>query len=257
MQELAKPTGMTWESFLSKDVSRLQSKEEVELYRTLLDLSEQRKDIEEKIADAKAKQIEAQKKQAEEEKKERQRMRDFWAEEAEKERKREQERLDNINAEKLAYQEMISSQRQNLSEQKKQAAIDKLRGAGKYDEANKIVWAELQRAIKNYKSAKKEYIALREISETSGTMDFERMEKLRKFMEEKFSDAKRFNAMLENAPDADDPKNIKNVVGSWSLAELSRMTSDSPEVQTARNTKETVRQVQELNENVKNLKQTW
>lgn len=254
------------DSFMTADKSKM-SETELKDRKTILQLLNDESKITKKIADDRIKAAEAEKKAREisekKAKEERERKEAEYKKELdriEKRRKKaeeelkqqEQKRYQRRNEVNLRYNAMKSSEREEDYRDKIIRRVEALQKKGGTDAANKLLQREIDRIQARYSKTEERYLqfmkkrdkkGLRGGEQASANSLLDALKKLRS--DEKFWRSRISEESADKNPELAQ-KQIREAVGAWSLSSLKRMASESPEAQTARNTKETARGINDL-----------
>ena len=170
-----------------------------------------------------------------------------WREDQDRKEQKERENFRKYSYENESFNDFLELRKKDKEVSKITKAVEELRSAGYNDRANAIIQKQLDYYKKQAIQLKKEFIVL---SKSPNQIDDDYLKKLnsiRENMEKAFSDANYWQNRLDADKDLDRRhENARETIGAWSLAALSRMTGSSPEVQTAKNTRETSRKMTEL-----------
>lgn len=162
----------------------------------------------------------------------------------------------DISQEKKEYDDYFAARKRSKAEEEFFEQIAELEKNKDFVEAQKMLESKIVEFQAKAKKAEQSYLESFAKFQEDGLLSDEEREILKLHKESYkryYSDIDRLENARKNLqpPDADgelDKRHdrARETIGAWSLAALSRMTADSPEVQTARNTKETSRKMTEL-----------
>ena len=170
-----------------------------------------------------------------------------WREDQDRKEQKERENFRKYSYENESFNDFLELRKKDKEVSKITKAVEELRSAGYNDKANAIIQKQLDYYKKQAIQLKKEFIVLSKSPNQIDDDYIKRLNSIRENMEKAFSDANYWQNRLDADKDLDRRhENARETIGAWSLAALSRMTGSSPEVQTAKNTRETSRKMTEL-----------
>ena len=169
-----------------------------------------------------------------------------------KRKKLREDSADAFQRELMDYDEYIARQKEEIQNRERDRAIQNLERSGNHAGARKIIAFELEEATKAAQQLQGEYeSAIREAQADNLMTEAERkrIAELRSKMQEAMSDQNRWSERLSSHDDSMRQKNTQKTVGAWSAEMLTALlgAKQSPEAETAKNTKEMVRLIREQN----------
>jgi hypothetical protein len=249
--------------FMAQDINGM-NEEDLQIYQHILRLSHQRLDIERSITNERDRQAEEQRRLSEESRRRAAEEVELLRQrnnEAERERKNRewQRRVDAGNRlinQGQQYRDYQQERERSRIAREKDLTIDRLDRSGQSAAATAFIQREFERSQRLAMQAQRAYERFFRTASADGLTEVEQhnLQEMFATMQRLFNDVDQWQQRVDSRS-ADNPeqgqKSVREAVGAWSLAELRRISGDSPEMQTARNTKETSRQVRQIAETVK------